>query len=723
MNITDNTNNIIEELKKEILLLRRENSDLSAECARLQEIANNALQQNHPEHGITMHGNSLNTNFFADKELLESEIKTLKMIIENMGVGGGELGLGAIGIEISELKRSEKILAQERELFEGIFNNIPVLITLYDSELKNFRFNNEMKRVLGWTEEDASDGNFLEKVYPDPDYRQKVIEFMQSLKTGWQEYTVTTKDGKKVISSWANILLKSGIQIGIGIDIRNRKKSELKLKELLKLSDQHSAELNAVIESMPDAVYIGNKKGITQCNARALQMIGATSLQDLQQRIGELGKKFNIRWPDTGHQLREGELQFSRALNGETVIEEVVAKHSQTGEDIYIRVADAPVIVNGEIIGAVAINSDITDRKQVEEALRLSEEKFRLLFENITEGVALHEVIYENGIPVNYKIINVNRAFEQNCGLHAEIAVGSMATHLYGTKKPPYFKEYLTVATTRKPLRFETYFPSLNKHFIINVVSPKEGQFATVFEDITDQKRNEQEIQQKNEELTRFIYTVSHDLKSPLVTIKSFASFLKSDIAIDDKDALDRDIMYIQNAADKMGKLLDELLELSRIGRKEEIKVKVSLKDIAQSAIDLVAGRISNGNVEVQFVGHPVMLYGHSQRLIQLYQNLLDNAAKFMGTQSHPLIEIGTTIEGDKVILFVRDNGSGIDPRYHHKIFGLFEKLDNSMEGTGIGLALVKRIVEVHGGKIWFSSEGPEKGTTFYFTIERSYVI
>lgn len=238
-------------------------------------------------------------------------------------------------------------------------------------------------------------------------------------------------------------------------------------------------------------------------------------------------------------------------------------------------------------------------------------------------------------------------------------------------------------------------------------------------------KESEQEIKKKNEELTRFIYTVSHDLKSPLVTIKAFIAYLVEDVQKEDKEAQSRDIQYINNAADKMGNLLDELLELSKIGRKEVPKTEIPMKNIAQSAVDLVAGRIAHRKVKVEITGPDVMLYGHQPRLLQLYQNLVDNSVKFFGDQPEPVIEIGSFPDPDKneVVLFVRDNGSGIDSKYHDKVFGLFEKLDADAEGTGIGLALVKRIVEVHGGSICFASEGKGKGTTFYFTIDKAYFI
>ena len=112
----------------------------------------------------------------------------------------------------------------------------------------------------------------------------------------------------------------------------------------------------------------------------------------------------------------------------------------------------------------------------------------------------------------------------------------------------------------------------------------------------------------------------------------------------------------------------------------------------------------------------PVVL-GDRVRLLQVYQNLIGNAVKFMGDQAEPRVEIGRRQDGTETVFFVRDNGMGIDPKYHDKIFGLFERLDVQVSGTGIGLQLVKRIVEVHGGRVWVESEGQAKGSTFCFTL------
>jgi PAS domain S-box-containing protein len=365
----------------------------------------------------------------------------------------------------------------------------------------------------------------------------------------------------------------------------------------------------------------------------------------------------------------------------------------------------------------------ITEQKKAEIALRDSEEMFRSLYENITEGVALHEIIKDDdGKPVDYRIIGVNPAYQAHTGIIPENTIGKLGTVLYGTKKPPYFEEFETVARTRIPFRFETYFPPLDKFFIISVISHRKGEFATVFEDITERKKRENELKIKNEELERFIYTVSHDLKSPLVTIKAFSSYLHEDIKSNDAETITKDIKYIQNAADKMGRLLDELLELSRIGKKDKPSQEIPIQNITNSVIDLLAGRISKTNVKIDVTSEPIILYGNLDRLMQLYQNLIDNSIKFMGNQPSPRIEIGANKINDTLQLFVKDNGSGIDVRYQHKLFGLFEKLDAHTEGTGIGLAIVKRIIQIHNGTISIHSEGIGKGTTVLFTLPNTHI-
>ncbi len=361
---------------------------------------------------------------------------------------------------------------------------------------------------------------------------------------------------------------------------------------------------------------------------------------------------------------------------------------------------------------------DITERKQAEEALRESETKFRALFENMTEGVALHEFIYdESGAAVDYRILDLNPAYEKHTGLAQERARGMLGSVLYNTGAPPYWEEFERVARTGESFTFETYFPPMEKHFSISVICPRSGQFATVFEDITERRHQEEELRRKNEELERFTYTVSHDLKSPLVTVKTFMGYLEQDLARSDAGRVAQDLQYMGAAADKMGRLLDELLEMSRIGRVVHPPTRVTFRELADEALNTVAGRLAEQGVAVEVSDEPVTLWGDRPRLAEIWQNLVENAAKFMGDQARPRIELGAERRGEETVFFVRDNGVGIDPRYQSKVFGLFEKLDPKSEGTGLGLALVKRIVELHEGKIWVESSGPGQGATFLFTL------
>ena len=208
-----------------------------------------------------------------------------------------------------------------------------------------------------------------------------------------------------------------------------------------------------------------------------------------------------------------------------------------------------------------------------------------------------------------------------------------------------------------------------------------------------------EEMERRNAELERFTYTVSHDLRSPLVTVRGFLGFLEKDIESGRKDRAAEDVARIRSATDTMERLLRELLELSRVGRVANPSEDVPLRELAEEAQQALAGRLTAAGAKLEIGPDLPVVFGDRARLLEVVQNLVDNAAKFIIRGTNPRIVVGARPGPQGPVCFVRDNGIGIDAKHHQRVFGLFERLDPAAEGTGIGLALVKRIVEVHGGQ------------------------
>ena len=258
-------------------------------------------------------------------------------------------------------------------------------------------------------------------------------------------------------------------------------------------------------------------------------------------------------------------------------------------------------------------------------------------------------------------------------------------------------------------------------------------EILSIGNDITRLIEVEKEIQQLNNELEKrvadrtrqltevnrnlesFTYTVSHDLRAPLRAISGYSSILLQDLT----DIPEKDRKYLESVrqnAHGMGRLIDDLLDFSKLGmhslEKETVQPALIVRDILRE----VRTDPSVKNVEFK-VGELPPCQADPALLKQVYANLISNALKFSGKREHPLVEIGSLTKDGHLVFFVRDNGIGFDMRYADKVFGVFQRLHNAdeYEGTGVGLAIVQRIIEIHGGRIWVES-GLDKGTTFYFT-------
>ncbi len=278
--------------------------------------------------------------------------------------------------------------------------------------------------------------------------------------------------------------------------------------------------------------------------------------------------------------------------------------------------------------------------------------------------------------------------------------------------------------TTCRPRVPET---TLLRSAVILEHEDKEKIILEAFVDISDRKRTEQalkdshaSLEAKNTELERFVYTISHELKSPLVSISGFTGLLDRDLKEGNSDRVNSDMQQINAAIGTMSILLDDLVELSRTGHVISSPETVSLDDLVQEVVSSNAPQIAKRDIAVRIAADLPNVCADRVRLREVLQNIIENSIKFMGDQPEPQIEIGARDDGTEMVCYISDNGIGIDPAYHKRIFGLFDRLDLQIEGTGVGLALAHRIIGLHGGRIWVESDGVSKGSTFFFTIPKS---
>ena len=251
-----------------------------------------------------------------------------------------------------------------------------------------------------------------------------------------------------------------------------------------------------------------------------------------------------------------------------------------------------------------------------------------------------------------------------------------------------------------------------------------QGRSAVLEQLLSEQRRLEAErtrligeLESRNEQLENLTHAVSHDLKSPLFTIQGFAGALERDLAAKDGPRAARDLDRIREAATYMGRLLEQLSNVRRIERSTANLEEVDLGELARVAVAAVGGLIRQRRIEVTVDPGLPTITGDRLQLTEMLQNLIDNAARFMGEQSEPRIEVGFRRDGAETVFFVRDNGAGIEPKHQRRVFALFQRLDHRPDGTGVGLAIVKRVVEAHRGRVWVESDGQGQGATLCFTL------
>ncbi len=374
----------------------------------------------------------------------------------------------------------------------------------------------------------------------------------------------------------------------------------------------------------------------------------------------------------------------------------------------------------GAVIGFAKVTRDLTARKETQDALQRSEQTFQLLVESIQDCAIF--MLDPDG-----RVASWNAAAERIKGYRAHEIMGEHFSTFYPPDDVAQGKPQWALEIAEREGRHEDEGWRVRKdgtrfwaNSVISQMRDSQGGligYAKVTRDLTQRRRADQSLAQTNQELERFSYSVSHDLRAPLRAINGYAQALFEDHVARLDDEGKRLLAVIRDSAKLGGELIDGLLNFSRLGRQALARAPVDVTALAESVVAEL--RQTQGSVAVEVLLSPLPpASGDAALLRHVLVNLIGNAFKFSAKRAHPKVEIGAEQHGSEVAYYVKDNGVGFDMQYAGKLFGVFQRLHrpDEFEGTGVGLALAQRIIQRHGGRIWAEGKVNE-GATVRFTL------
>jgi len=628
---------------------------------------------------------------------------------------GNVLGVFAAARDVTERKKAEL----EREQYFKFFNASTDLMGIADPHGAFKKVNPAFMNVLGYSEEEILAKPFIEFVHPD-DRQRTLDEIARELKLGFTldfENRYVCKDGSLRWLSWrANV--DEGLTYATGRDVTERKKVE----DALVASEK---EFHLLAEAMPQIVWIARGDGWhTYFNRQWVDYTGLT----LEEGYGHgWNKPFH---PDDQQRAWDA---WQSAVNSHGTYSLECRLRRFDGTYRWWLIRGVPVLdESGDIAKWFGTCTDIDDLKAAEQRIRESERKFRTLTD--TSPLAIY---MSSGI--EQKAEYINPRFTELFGYTLE-EVPSVAEWWPRAYPDEAYRNQVSEEWQRKVERAIQASSSIEPMEV--VVTCKDGSKKNISWgyistgvqnwafglDLTERKRAEEEVHRLNAELEErvkertaelesFSYSVSHDLRVPLRAVDGFSRILLEEYHEKLDDEGKRLVGVVRDNTARMARLIDDILAFSRLGRKEMASQQVDMQALAGDVAAELASSWAERDVKLE-IGALPPAYGDAAMLRQVWVNLLSNAIKFTRTKPAARIVVGGHTENEDTIYCVRDNGVGFDMQYAGKLFGVFQRLHDAeeFEGTGAGLAIVKRIITRHSGRVWAESKVDE-GAAFYFTL------
>ncbi|MDO9528901.1 MAG: PAS domain S-box protein [Syntrophales bacterium] len=506
----------------------------------------------------------------------------------------------------------------------------------------------------------------------------------------------------------------SGLLYILSLDRRRIEmlRRETKLAEEIKKSRDY---LRNLLESANDLIYTVDTDGcFTYINPR---------IEDYGYTPGELmGKRFLTILTEKHRGKR-----FEKSI-GEKIPQIYNVEIRKKDNAIRIcRISTSPLMdQGGNITGLFATVRDRTEHEQTKANLKYLKEYSEKIVASIPSSLLV--------LDKDLNIKSVNRTYREIRGSGDDDVVGKNIKEIFSSdllKEGGLLKtldEVIETGETRR-LYGVKHTSSSHPEKILNITASgirraeeeeeeeEEEDIILVIEDVTEMARLTEEIRKKNKEMESFVYIISHDLRAPIVSIQGFSSILLADFQDKLDDTGKRYLARIQANVRQMEILIDDLLEFSRIGRVAGAFEDVPSVEIISDVLDVLSPQLKKRGIKVNVQSSLPVIHCERISIYQVFENLIQNSVKYMGDAESPVIEVGCKKTGGFHEFYVKDNGIGIDPEYHQRIFQIFQRLKEvDAKGTGIGLAIVERIAEVHGGSVRVESERG-KGATFYFSV------